>query len=80
LPLFNPDLLETHESSTLLDIFLPSNIFSALAHGNFLAIVIFSSAIGIVLFAIAPPESNIRRSAADHFRPLPARQPSASGF
>jgi Na+/H+-dicarboxylate symporter/ABC-type amino acid transport substrate-binding protein len=48
-PLFNPDLLETHDSSTLLDIFLPSNIFSALAHGNFPAIVIFSSAIGIVL-------------------------------
>jgi Na+/H+-dicarboxylate symporter/ABC-type amino acid transport substrate-binding protein len=48
-PLFNPDLLETHESSTLLDIFLPSNIFSALAHGNFPAIVIFSLAIGIVL-------------------------------
>lgn len=48
-PLFNKDLLESHESTSLLDIFLPSNIFSALAAGNFPAVVIFSSAIGIVL-------------------------------
>lgn len=48
-PLFNRDLLETHASSSLLDIFLPANIFSALASGNFPAIVIMSSAIGIVL-------------------------------
>jgi Na+/H+-dicarboxylate symporter/ABC-type amino acid transport substrate-binding protein len=48
-PLFNRDLLEPHASSSLLDLFLPANIFSALASGNFPAIVIMSSAIGIVL-------------------------------
>ena len=56
-PLFNKDLLESHESTTLLDIFLPSNIFSALAAGNFPAVVIFSSAIGIVLQTMKDRES-----------------------
>jgi Na+/H+-dicarboxylate symporter/ABC-type amino acid transport substrate-binding protein len=56
-PLFNKDLLESHESTTLLDIFLPSNIFSALAAGNFPAVVIFSAAIGIVLQTMKDRES-----------------------
>ena len=56
-PLFNEDLLESHESTSLLDIFLPANIFSALAAGNFPAVVIFSAAIGIVLQTMKDRES-----------------------
>lgn len=48
-PLFDPALLESLPAPSLLDTFLPSNIFAALAAGNVPAVIIFSTLIGIIL-------------------------------
>jgi len=48
-PPFDPRLLETPARESLLEAFLPDNIFEALSHGNFTAIVLFSATLGLTL-------------------------------
>lgn len=48
-PPFDPRLLETRQTPSLLDAFLPENIIEALADGNFTAIVLFSAALGLTI-------------------------------
>ena len=48
-PLFDPTILETKPSESLLEVFLPSNIFAAMAKGNVPPIMFFSIVIGIIL-------------------------------
>jgi len=48
-PLFDPKILETAPATSFVEIFLPSNIFTAMAQGNVPAVIFFSILIGIVL-------------------------------
>lgn len=48
-PAFDPRMLETPATHSLLDAFLPENIIEALAHGNFTALVLFSACLGLTI-------------------------------
>ena len=48
-PLFDPKILEATPSPSLIETFLPSNIFSAMSTGNVPAVIFFSILVGIVL-------------------------------
>ncbi|MFM7817166.1 MAG: cation:dicarboxylate symporter family transporter, partial [Verrucomicrobiota bacterium] len=48
-PAFDPRMLETPPSHSLLDAFLPENIIQALANGNFTALVLFSGCLGLTI-------------------------------
>jgi Na+/H+-dicarboxylate symporter len=48
-PLFDPKVLEVIPSPSLIETFLPSNIFSAMSTGNVPAVIFFSILVGIVL-------------------------------
>ena len=48
-PLFDPDILEARHPESLIEVFLPSNIFAAMAKGNVPPVMFFSIVIGIIL-------------------------------
>lgn len=48
-PLFDPKILESVHSPSLIETLLPSNIFSAMSTGNVPAVIFFSILVGIVL-------------------------------
>ncbi len=48
-PAFDPRMLETLPTHSLLDAFLPENIVEALAKGNFTALVLFSACLGLTI-------------------------------